>query len=104
MDVLILWFMLWHWKICFAKFHIMEPSEISKGKIMKAIKTPTITGCWVICQKTTECGTVGIIAEENGEQVGFFTCCLLGIIEDKPMINEDKEILKVMELRPFPVS
>ena len=82
----------------------MEPSQISKGKIMKAIKTPTITGCWVICQKTTECGTVGIIAEENGEQAGFFTCCLLGIIEDKPMINEDKEILKVTELRPFPVS
>ena len=96
--------MLWHWKISLAKIHIMEPLEISKGKILKTIKTPTITGCWIICQKTTGCETIGTIAEENSEKVGFFTCYLLGIMEDKPMINEDKEILKMMKRCPFPVS
>ena len=104
MDVLILWFMLWHWKISLTKIHIMEPSEISKGKILKTIQTPTITECWVICQKTNGCETVGTIAEEHSKQVGFFTCYLLGIIKNNPVMNEDKEILKITELRPFPVS
>ena len=104
MDVLILWFMLWHWEISLAKIHIMEPSEISKGKILKTIKIPTITECWAVCQKTNTCKTIGTIAEEHREKVGFFNCYLLGINEDKPIIDEEKEILKMMELRPFSVS
>ena len=94
MDVLILWFMLRHWKISLAKIHIMEPSEMSKGKILKTIKTPTITGCWEYAKKTCGCETIGTIVEENSEKDGFLNCYLLGIIEGKVMMNEEKETLK----------
>lgn len=44
--------------------------------------------------KTSDCETIGTTAEENSEKVGFLNCYLLGIIEDKVMMNEEKETLK----------
>ena len=104
MNVLIAWFMMSHWKITSTKIFIMEPSEISKENILRTIETPTITGCWVECQQTTGCETVGSIEESKSEKVGFFFCNLFGIITNGSKRNEDNDFIKVTTLRHFPVS
>ena len=104
MNVLVLFSMMWHWKISLTKILVIEPSEISKEKILMTIATPTITGCWVECQHITGCETIGSLTEDNSEEVGFFTCYLLGIITKESKKNQVKDFIKITELRLFPVS
>lgn len=104
MNVLIVWFMMWHWKMTSTNIFIMEPSEISKEKILRTIKTPTITGCWEECQQVTACKTIGSMEESKSEKVGFSFCHLLGIVTNYSKANEDKDFIKVTTLRHFPVS
>lgn len=104
MNALIVLFMMSHWKITFTKVFIMEPSEISKENILRTIKIPTITGCWVECQQITGCATIGSIEETKSEKFGFFFCHLLGIVTNDSKMNEDKDFIKVTTLRHFPVS
>ena len=104
MKVLVLFSMMWHWKISLTKILVIEPSEISKEKILMTIATPTITGCWVECQQITGCETIGSLTEDNSEKVGFFTCYLLGIITKESKKNQVKDFIKITELRLFPVS
>lgn len=103
MKVLMMCFIALQWEISLNEILIMEPSEISKEKILMKIKTPTRTGCWIKCRVTKDCETIGISTEEEHEK-GFFICYLLRLSGSKPEMNMNGTVLKVTEVRPFPVS
>ena len=59
MNLLMIWLALWRWGTCLTQMMIMKPKEISKSKILRTIKTHTITACWLECQPTTGCKSIG---------------------------------------------
>ena len=103
MHILMMYFIASHWKISLNEILIMEPSEISKEKIVMSIKTPTRTGCWIKCRVTKDCETIGINTEEEHEN-SFFICHLLRFNGNKPEINMNGAVLNVTKIRPFQVS
>ena len=103
MKVLMMCFIALHWEVSLNEILIMEHSKISKEKILMTIKTPTRTGCWIKCQATKDCETIGIKTEEEHEN-GFFICYLLRNDGSKPEMNMNGAVLNVTEIRPFPVS
>ena len=103
MNLLALLLTIWRWRTSLSQMMIMKPVEISKSKILRTIKAQAITACWVECQQTTECGTIG--TDPEGKKTNGFVsdCYLFGSREN---INDasGETPLKVTEISPFPVS
>ena len=102
MNLLMVWATIWCWGTSLTQMMIMKPTEISSRKVLRTIKTHTITACWSVCQQTIGCETIG--TDSDNEKMNDFTldCYIFGSGENKSESNEI--LLKVTEISPFSVS
>lgn len=103
MNLLVMFLTIWRWGMSLSQTMIMKPAEISTSKILRTIKAQTITACWVECQQTTECETIGTDPEDKKTNGFVSNCYLFGSRENKTDAS-DETPLKVTEISPFPVS
>ena len=67
------------------------------------IKTHTITACWLECQQTNGCDTVGTDSDNEKINDLTFECYIFGSGESKPESSNETP-LKATEISPFTVS
>ena len=89
MNSFVMWLIIWRLDTSFSEMMIMKPIEISKSNILRTIKIQTITACWVECQQTAGCETIGTDPEVKNKHGSEST---------------DKISLKATEICPFIVS
>ena len=82
---------------------IMEPTEILKSKIIRTIKTHTITACWLECRKTTGCESIGTDSDNEKMNGLVVVCHLFGSREKIPASSKETS-LKVTEITALNVS
>ena len=103
MNFLMIWVTIWHWGTSLMQMMIMKPTETSNSKVLRTIKTHTITSCWLACQQTTGCGTIATDSDSEKMNDLTFDCYILGSGENKPK-NSKETPLKVTDISPFNVS
>ena len=103
MNLLMIWITIGPWGTSLMQMMIMEPTEISRSNIIRAIKTHTITACRLECRQATGCESIG--TESDNEKINglVFDCFLFGSRENKPASSKDRS-LKVTEISPLNVS
>ena len=62
---------------------VMKPIEISNSKVLRILKTHTITECWLECQKTVGCETIGTGSGNEKINGCGYDCYILGVGENK---------------------
>ena len=103
MNLLMICFTIWCWGTSFTQMMIMKPTKISNRKVLMTIKTHTITACWLECQQTNGCETIGTDSDNEKISDLTFECYIFGSGENKP--ESSNEIpLKATEISPFTVS
>ena len=103
MNLLMIWITIWHWGTSLTQMMIMEPTEILKSKIIRTIKTHTITACWLECRKTTGCESI-VTDSDNEKMNGLAVVChLFGSRENIPASSKETS-LKVTEITALNVS
>ena len=103
MNLLMIWLIIWRWETYLTQMMIMKPTEISKSKILRTIKTHTITACWLECKQTTGCESVGTDSDNEKKNDLVFDCYLFGSRESKRATSKETP-LKVTETTPVNVS
>ena len=103
MNSFIMWFIIWRLGTSFSQMMIMKPIEISKKYILRTIKIQTITACWVECQQTADCETIGTDSEDENKNGYVVDCYLFKNHENKSESTETIP-LKATEICPFTVS
>ena len=82
---------------------IMKPTGISNKKVLRTIKTHTITACWLECQQTTDCKTTGTDSDNEKINEHAYDCYIFGSGENK-LESSNETPLKVTEIGPVTVS
>ena len=103
MNLLMIWFMIWPCGTSLTQMMIMNPTEIFKSKIIRTIKTHTITACWLQCQQTPDCESFGTDPDNEKTSDLVLDCYILGSRENK-LESSNETPLKVTEISPFTVS
>ena len=103
MNLLMIWFTIWRWGTSLTQMMIMNPTEISKSTIIRTIKTHTITACWIECQQTSDCESIGTDSDNKKINDPVFDCYILGSRESKPE-SFNETLIRVTEISPFTVS
>ena len=103
MNLLMIWFMIWRCGTSLTQMMIMNPTEIFKSKIIRTIKTHTITACWLQCQQTPDCESFGTDPDNEKTSDLVLDCYILGSRENK-LESSNETPLKVTEISPFTVS
>ena len=103
MNLLMILFTIWRWGTSLSQVMIMKPTKTSKSKILRNIKTHTITACWLECQQTSNCVAIG--ADSDKEKINdlVFDCYILNSLENKPQSSNETP-LSVIEISLFTVS
>ena len=102
MNLLVMCLIIWRWRTCLSQIMVMKSTEISKSSILKVIKTQSITACWVECQQTTGCETIGTNLEDE-RTIGVASDCYLFGSHKKTTDANEETPLKVTEISPFTV-
>ena len=95
--------MIWRYGTSLMQMMIIKPIETSKSKILRTTKTHTITACWLECQKTSGCESIGTDSENDKMNDPVFNCHLFGKRGNRPESSKETS-LNVTEISPFPVS
>ena len=103
MNSFVMRFIIWRLGTSFSQMMIMKPIEISKSNILRTIKIQTITACWVECQQTTGCETIGTDSEEENKN-GYVVDCFLFKNRENKSESIEKISLKATEVCTFTVS
>ena len=103
MNLLMIWITIWRWRTSLTQMMIMKPTEISKSNIIRTIKTHTITACWLECQQTTGCESIGTDPDNEKMNGLVFDCYLVASCKNKPASTKETS-LKVTEITPLNVS
>ena len=103
MNLLVMCLTIWYWGTSLSQTMIMKPTEISEKKVLQTIKTHTITGCWIECQQTTGCETIGTDPDDKRTS-GFVFDCYLFASREKKIDDNEETSLKVTEISPLTVS
>ena len=77
MNLLMIWITIWRWRTSLTQMMIMKPTEISKSNIIRTIKTHAITACWLECQQTTGCESIG--TDSDNEKMNGLVFDLLAL-------------------------
>ena len=103
MNLLVIYVMIWRWETSLTQMMIVKPTKISNSKVLRTIKTHTITACWLECQQTTGCETIATDPDNEKMNDLVFECYILGSDENKPESSNESP-LKRTELKSFTVS
>ena len=103
MNLLMICVTIWRWGTSLTEMMIMKPTKISNTMVLRTIKTHTITACWLECQQTTGCKTIGTDSDNEKIDDLAFECYILGSGENKPESGNETP-LKATVLSPFKVS
>ena len=102
MNLLMIWITIWRWRTSLTQMMIMKPTEISKSNIIRTIKTHTITACWLECQQTTGCESIGTDPDNEKMNGLVFDCYLVASCKNKPASTKETS-LKVTNITPLNV-
>ena len=103
MNLLMILFTIWRWGTSFTQLLIMTPTETSRSKILRTIKTRTITACWLECQQTSYCVAIGTGSDKKKVNDLVFDCYILGSHKNKPWSSNETPI-NIIEISLFTVS
>ena len=102
MNLLMICFTIWRWGTSLTEMMTVKPANISNSTVLRTIKTHTMTACWLECQKTTGCETIGTDSDNEKINDLAFDCYILGSGENKREFSNETP-LKDTELNKFSV-
>ena len=102
MNMLMILFTIWRWRTSLSQVMIMKPTKTSKSKILRNIRTHTITACWLECQLTSGCVAIGTDSDNEKINNLVFDCYIFNSLENKQISNQTP--LNVIEISLFTVS
>ena len=103
MNLLMICVTIWRWGTCLTEMMTVKPTKISNSTVLRTIKAHTMTACWLECQQTTGCETIGTDSDNEKINDLGFDCYILGSSEKK-LESSNKNPLKDTELNKFSVS
>ena len=103
MNLLMILFTIWRWGTSFTQLLIMTPTQTSRSKILRTIKSRTITACWLECQQTSYCVAIGTGSDKKKVNDLVFDCYILGSRKNKPESSNETGI-NIVEISLFTVS
>ena len=103
MNLLMICVTIWRWGTSLTEMMTVKPTNISSNTVLRTIKTHTMTACWLECQQTTGCETIG--TDSDNEKISDlpFDCYILGKGENKSEFSNETP-LKDTELNKISVS
>ena len=103
MNLLMILFTIWRWGTSFTQLLIMTPTETSRSKVLRTIKTRTMTACWLECQQTSYCVAIGTGPDKKKVNDLVFDSYILGSRKTKPWSSNETPI-NIIEISLFTVS
>ena len=103
MNLLMICVTIWRCGASLTEMMTVRPTKISNSTVLRTIKTHTMTACWLECQQTTDCETIGTDSDNEKINDLGFNCYILGSGEKNPE-SSNKNPLKDTELNEFSVS
>ena len=103
MNLLMICVTIWRWGTSLTEMMTVKPTNISSNTVLRTIKTHTMTACWLECQQTTDCETIGTDFDNAKINDLPFDCYILGKGENKSEFSNETS-LKDTELNKISVS